>query len=225
MPALPSVPQVLRIAVRAALGEDIDVLNRLFMHYSGTAPTDSELVTFSNAVKSSFESRLLLHLIDSMFSQDVKTEDLTSSTAAVGTSTTGPVAGGGSVAPLGAGTALVVSFEIPRRYRGGHPRAYIAGVPSTNLTTEQRWDPAFTGPFLTDWEAFIADIVAAGWSGAGTLTHVNISYFEGFTNFTFPSGRTRPIPTRRVTPLVDTVSGYRINPKAASQRRRNQQSA
>jgi hypothetical protein len=53
---------------------------------------------------------------------------------------------------------------------------------------------------------------------------VNVSYFSGFTNVTFPSGRIRPVPKLRSVPLVDTVTSWSTNPNVASQRRRNLQS-
>jgi hypothetical protein len=54
----------------------------------------------------------------------------------------------------------------------------------------------------------------------GTLAHVNLSYYKGFTNVTNSSGRERAVPTYRDAALVDPVTGYFGKAIMGSQRRR-----
>jgi hypothetical protein len=73
---------------------------------------------------------------------------------------------------------------------------------------------------LSGWQAFVAAILAVS-SLSITLSNViNISYFSGFTVFTTPSGRARNIPTPRLVPLKDPITGSLVNQKIGSQRRR-----
>jgi hypothetical protein len=121
---------------------------------------------------------------------------------------------------------MVISFHTARRYRGGHPRIYVAGVPASNLATPQTWGSGGLSVQLSAWEYFIAQFALAVPAAAGPATHVNVSYYQGFTNTTFPSGRIRPVPKLRSGgPIQDFITGYSVNPKVASQRRRNLQNA
>lgn len=223
MPALPPVPKTLRVTLRfESTDADQDIISRFFINYSATAPTDSDLVTFCTAVSGAAALDLVPLFPEVLSLTEVIAEDLTSSTSAVG-SYSETVGGTRSGAPLSAGAAAVMQYRIPRRYRGGHPRGYWPFGTAADITTQDAWGSVFLAAYLTNWESFITAVQASGWAGAGALAQVNVSYFEGFTNHTYPSGRVRAIPTPRVTPLVDFVTDYFANPKVASQRRRNQQ--
>jgi hypothetical protein len=147
--------------------------------------------------------------------------DLTSATASVGSdSTVHNSSRGGSANVLGAATCI--SFKLNRRYRGGHPRNYWPAPSGADLSDSNTWTGAFVTAAHAGAVAFFAAVEALHGAWATTLDHVNVSYFHGFTNVTFPSGRTRPVPTLRGAPVVDDVVAYRVNPQVASQRRRNQ---
>jgi hypothetical protein len=119
---------------------------------------------------------------------------------------------------------VVIKFKIARRYRGGHPRFYLAGGMATDVTAQNTWTPAYQSAVAAAWVAFINACVLAPPASLGVLAQVNVSYFSGFVNKTFPSMRTHPVPVLRAVPLQDTVLGASTNPKVASQRRRNLQS-
>ena len=57
----------------------------------------------------------------------------------------------------------------------------------------------------------------------GAVEQVNISFYEGFTVVTDArTGRSRNVSQRRPDgPTVDVITGFSINPKLGSQRRRN----
>jgi hypothetical protein len=223
MPALPDVPAVIRLSVRQVLSEDIDVINRIFVKYSGSAPNQSQLTTFAAAVGTAFVSRLFANLSHELTGFSVTATDLTSATSP---EVIVPMTGTGAsvTASCPAGTALVISAKIARRYRGGHPRTYICGLPNDQLTDAQSWTSTLVTAIQTDFSNWISDIEAAGWTGAGTITPVNVSYYQGFVNHTFPSGRVRPIPVLRPGgPVVDLITAHQANTRVASQRRRNLQ--
>lgn len=224
MPALPPVPQVLKIIFKGDLVGDLDVIQRLYYQYTGTAPTASGLAAAANAIGGHWQSTVGTFLAAQMHFSSVTIIDLTSSTAAEGVSTTGWV-GAGSCTPESGGVAAVMQHRIARRYRGGHPRTYVAGMCNSHRSSAQIWDPTWLAGLVAEWNTFATDVASDLVSNAGvaSATYVNVSFYQGFTNHTFPSGRTRAIPTLRATPLVDVITTTTGNPKIGSQRRRNGQ--
>lgn len=223
MPALPSVPKVVKVVLQQALlGATRDLINRFFIQYTGTAPTNSQLDTFAQAVTTSWGTNVVPLANADCSLETVSCEDLTSPTSAVGSSSlgsTGTRSGGAN----GAAMCVVMQEKMARRYRGGHPRVYLPWGSDSDLESANTWGTAFTASAEAAWINFIDDILAAGWTGAGTLSAVNVSYYAGFTNVTSPSGRARPKPTLRGTPVVDAITSYAMNPLVGSQRRRNMQ--
>lgn len=223
MPALPDVASVIRITTKLSVsGGSSDIISRWFMKYTGTAPTNADLNTLAAAVVTHWgvEMKGLFH--SAYHLTEVEIVDLTSPSAAVGLASAS-VAGTRSGEVLSAAAAVCVQYKIGRRYRGGHPRSYWPMGVQGDLADVNTWDSTMITSSEADVAAFIADVAGEVWSGGGTLTHVNVSYYDGFTNVTGPTGRARAVPTLRVTPVVDDVAGYNTNPQVASQRRRNQQ--
>lgn len=222
MPALPAVPNVLKITLRGSITGDTDVLNRFFLEYAGSAPTNAELNTLCAAVAAAAAAHYLPLLSNDYTLHEVIAIDLSSSTGAEGTATVADT-GGVSTEVNPAGTSAVVQFHVARRYRGGHPRIYLPAIPGTWLSSSTTWDATHLAAFLTAWNAFMTAVVALTWSGATISGQVNVSFYQGFTNVTFPSGRIRAVPKVRSTPVVDLIASTSMNPNPASQRRRNQQ--
>lgn len=222
MPALPDVPNVVRVATVGTFGNDIDVVNRVYFRVNTPGATPLSLNTFCASVASAWNTRLAA-LFDQLFTlTSTNAEDLTSAVSPVGVASTSHAGTRGGAAISGSACALVQN-KIGRRYRGGHPRTYLAALTDADQASLQTWIPASLTSLTTAWSQFMSDIGGALTTayGAANSDHVNVSYYEGFTNVTYPSGRTYPRPTLRVSPLVDTVIGYSANPNIASQRRRN----
>jgi hypothetical protein len=68
--------------------------------------------------------------------------------------------------------------------------------------------------------AFFSEIEGLSVGSMGTLQHVNLSYYKGFTNITNSSGRERAVPTYRTVATHDNVTGYSAKAIIGSQRRR-----
>lgn len=220
MAALPVVPKTLKLAVSVLDDAGRQLLSRVFITYTGTAPTAGQLNTFCAAVATAWGSDLKSLVIPSRTLDLVEAVDLSSVTGASGfasPSTAGTRSGG----ELPADASMVISYEIVRRYRGGHARGYWCFGAATDLLDASNWSSTFLTAVGTGWAAFIAAVEAAGWSGAGTLTHSNISQYEGFDVVTDPiTHRARNVPQVRVPPLIDTVTSYVYRPRIGSQRRR-----
>lgn len=221
MVALPAVPKVIKIILKHALeAATTEVINRIFMQYSGTAPTDTELNTFCSNGVGAWETNLEPMATPQVALTEFSAEDLTSPTSAVGAFLSAGV-GTRTGGLLGAGTAATISFQIARRYRGGHPRIYTPYGSDSDLQDRAQWTSDFANDLGTAWVAFITALETSPWSGSGSLVPVNVSYYEGFTNHTYPSGRTKPIPNLRGTPIVDVIPDVSVGLQLTSQRRRN----
>ena len=226
MPALPDVPGVCRIVLRQTLGEDADLVNRFYVKYGGTpgtlASTDANNV--ASGVASAWNSHMAPSMSTSLTLHEVNVEDLTSDTGAVGL-WTGSHAGTSTGTDLPAEVCVIIKQVIERRYRGGHPRQYLGGILSGALSDPQTFTSAFQTAILSAYTAFRGAISATFPVGLQPTSDVSVSFYHGFTNVTYPSGRIRPRNTVRSTAVVDQIASFATNPKVGSQRRRSLQSA
>jgi hypothetical protein len=203
-------------------GSDTNLQVREFFQYAGTLST-ADAITWLTNMEVAWRALQTASLVTGLALVLSELTDLTSTSAPQVQNSTGG-AGGNSNPPNAAGVALVIRKKIARRYRGGHPRIYIPGTPQGWLTTANQWDSTQLGTLVGNYTTFInACIANTNPAAIGAITHINISYYSGFTNHTYPSGRVKAIPTPRATPLVDAIIGVVGNPKPASQRRRNEQ--
>jgi hypothetical protein len=201
----------------------VNAVTRVFFSYGGTL-SRADAQTWVDAIANAWKTNMLPQLQNRLVLTQTVLTDLTSVTSPqVVSAVTG--AGGGTTNPAASGVALVIQKKIARRYRGGHPRQYIPGPISIMGTSSNTWDPTYAAAVIAAYSAFISAALTGVPAAASPATEQNVSYFTGFTNKTFPSGRVHAVPTARVTPISDLVLSNTLNPKAGSQRRRNFQSA
>jgi hypothetical protein len=205
LPALPDVPGVIRIDHHFQLSEDQFAKCRLFLAYTGTAPTNADLNEFCDDCMADYGTDLKgLAGVDTIL-ESVSCIDLTSSTSASGLSSASPITGTRAGGVLPAAIAALVSKEVHRRYRGGHPRTYWPFGTQTDMFDEQTWLVAFTAAVGTDYQSYISDIRGEVWAGATLTGEVNVSYYSGFTVHTGTTGRARNVSTPRGSAIVDVV--------------------
>jgi hypothetical protein len=216
MPARANVPKVVEIVMEQLLGSDTRIVNRFFQQYTGAAGTlsDGGAATWAAAVTAAWTAHMAAVVSSDLGVEFVTLTDLSTNIGGFGEDTTGAVGANGSSSCSG-GVALVMKEHIERRYRGGHPRQYLAGVPFADLATKQTWTGAVITGWTTAYTAFRAAAAAGCPVGIGPAVDCSVSFYAGFTNHTFPSGRVRPIPTPRGTPLVDVISSFAVNPHSA----------
>jgi hypothetical protein len=221
MPALPSVPKVLQVVFKHTYGGDTDALCIIYEQYTGTAPTDAELSTFATACGAAWDANMAAYASSAAVSlEQVTVTDLSSPTSAKAeVAAVFPGTGGGAALP--ADTCFVTAYEIARRYRGGHPRSYWPLGTETEVLSPQTWTAAAVTAMTATFVGMQAAIAAAGWSGAGTISQVNVSYYDGFTVVTSPTtGRARNVPKLRPTPVVDPIVSVVGRQTFGTQRRR-----
>lgn len=224
MPPLPPYAQCLAVRHMFDVGDDVSVATRLHYTYTGTAPSDATCATIAQDIYNSEVTNIVPVLGADNSITGVSVQDLTTSSSGFGEyihQTTGTEAG----TPLAAGTAVLLNIRIARRYRGGKPRTYWPLGTSSDLTNPNEWANASINAFKAAIGQVIDDTIALSVAGTTMGTMVNLSYYEGFTAVLNPiTGRTRDVPkVRSVAIAPDVFIGIAINPRPASQRRRNLQ--
>jgi hypothetical protein len=214
------VSKVVRTAISGTGSPPSQWLTRFYTQYTGTAPVNADLASFDTAIDTAFNTNLKPLMNGDKTALQIESVDLTSPTAAVdikSISRVGTRAGG----VLPAQICVVQSYGIARRYRGGHPRGYWPFGSDSDLSVDDIWIAGSVTAFDNGLDAFFTAVAAAGWAGAGTLTHVNVSYFAGFTVVVSPTtGRARNVPTLRGSPVVDPVTSTTVRASIGTQRRR-----
>jgi hypothetical protein len=130
-------------------------------------------------------------------------------TSAQATSTHAPIVGSNLADPLPPQSAVVVSWKISASYRGGKPRTYLFGIPSSavNPTGSSTLTPTFASNTQSKWEAFKNALNAWSPGTGGTITMGTISYHSGHA--------VRP------TPIFRVFTGSEVHERLDSQRRRS----
>jgi hypothetical protein len=221
MPPLPSAPHVLVIQMKFRLGS-ANVVSRIYMRYASDPPTRDDLTSYAGRIDATIGRHLLPLCSEQVKTVEVMVTDLTSDTAARGivtSSQTGTRAG----LPNGAAVAALINFKVARRYRGGKPRIYFPFFVSADLTDRLTWSEDAIGQATACWSAFMSEVIDSAPLRVGPVEQVNISFYEGFTVVTDArTGRSRNVSQLRPGgPIIDVITGFSINPKLGSQRRRN----
>jgi hypothetical protein len=224
MPTLPDVSKVVRVSLIASDAADLNVVTRFYISYTGTAPTSANLDSFGSTVANELDSHVKGLTKSGINYREIDLVDLSSPSAGAAAHAI-DIDGTRSGTTLAAGTCCVVSYKIARRYRGGHPRGYWPVGTISDIETSQDWTDAFLSSVDSGLGSFFTGVTANPWSGGGTLKHVNVSYFHGFTSVEDPiTHRWRNIPTARGVPVVDEITQLIARKRFGSQRRRNRTS-
>lgn len=222
MPALPSPGAIIQTEMLWAVDDDTSALTRLFFEYTGGAPSQSALSSFCTDVDAAVSTYLAQLFLATTIGKGTRVTDLSSDTGnqAESSATTPGTRTGSRLSP---GTAVVLSYDIPRRYRGGHPRSYLPFGASADVSTGGEWSGAFTTAVETQWVQFVTAVLA---NAHVALDHaVSVSYYKGTDSFIDPrTGRAVNKPIVRTTPQVNNITGFVAKAKIGSQRRRNRKS-
>jgi hypothetical protein len=192
---------------------------RVYLGYSGAAPSPGNCQTLATDIQSAWGTHLQPLTSQTFKLSEVDVIDITTETGNSG-QWTGNLQGGDAGEPCPSNCAMNIEFGIARRYRGGKPRMYHPPPSTDSLASINQWTPASLSAWNAALLAFFNQLEALSIGSMGNLAHVNLSYYKGFTNVTNSSGRERAAPTYRTTALVDTVNSYNAKAVIGSQRRR-----
>jgi len=203
MPKQPFVPvaQCIRIKLQG-LYQAHPWVNLFSVKYTGNAPTNAELDTYASAVGTLWSTTFGTFQTSSCLLQNVQVWDLTSQTAAIGSSSITHT--GGSVAGtlLPVNCAYVVTWPVQSRWRGGHFRTYCSPRNQGDITGGNGLTTATHDALLAQAVAFRTQLNATA-VGTGSAVMSGIRYFPTGTN---PDGtpvvRTSGTPFPVLTPVV-----------------------
>jgi hypothetical protein len=178
MPPLPSVPRTCRIRVYQHIA-DHEVQNVLHATVSTGAFNGTDMADVAGAVQGTFSADAVTNAYwSSDWHLDRTTcEDISSMTGAFGESSAGAGAGGASQQSTSA-RAAVISWPINARYRGGHPRTYIAGISDDNNLDGRLFTTAAVAQVLTLAQDLQAAVNGVSMSGGGTL-NLSVVHYTG----------------------------------------------
>lgn len=217
-PPLPASPCV-RVRLDYTSTSSTELGSRFFLSYSGTAPTGANCNTLASDVAAAWASHIAGIVNDAYSLVEVDVLDIATLSGNSGL-WTGTNTGSEGSNSLPGNVASNVEFDISRRYRGGKPRMYLPPSGNANLATLDHWTSGWQTTVNAAVAAFFAEIEALTIGAMDTLQHVNLSYYQGFTNITNSSGRERAVPTYRSSAKLDTITGYALKLVIGSQRRR-----
>lgn len=215
MPPLPPVPNVLRCVIEGNTSEEgaYPWANVLHFTYSGTAPSNATCLTMATAIASYWNTAMAPECPSSTILNQVVLTDLTSATSGEG-QWLGTHAGTRGDDEIPANAAMLISYPVSTRYRGGHPRQYLIVGGNADFLDAAHWSTAFTAEAQTHWQTFLTDCLSAGVSGTVVSGFCAVSYISKEINPTPPYRR----PTPLVLPLA--IASSVANQQMASQRRR-----
>lgn len=203
MAAQQPVPNVVQVSLTGVVGA-INWAHVLHFQFSGGSPTVPVLTSAAQAMFNSYASHIQPLAVAAIVLHEARIADLSSQTGAVGTYT-GTSAGSAAGTVIPNNVAFLISKQINRRYRGGHPRAYLLIGTINNLVGSNQWTTAFQSAGVNAYVAFIQAVANGGaWAGIGS--EVTVHRTQGHVNL--------------VPPTVDIVQTYSSSPLIASQRRR-----
>jgi hypothetical protein len=224
VPALPAVPQTVKLKVDWKVGGDLNAVTILHAHYTGGPLLPADTLHFATATHAAIVAQFGGIFNPSVSLEGVECTDLSSSSGAQSTYSAthaGTRAGG----PLGPATCVLTSWIITRRYRGGKPRSYWPFFSDNDLAADLSWMAGSVTAMQTATQLFYNDMVAIT-SGTAAIDYLSsVSYYSGFTSVLNPiTGRTKDVSKLRTAgPVVDKIVSFATNPRPASQRRRNLQ--
>jgi hypothetical protein len=198
--------------------------SRFYLSYSGSAPTPANCTTLAGDVAAAWNTNLAAQVNSEYALTEVDVLDIATNSGASG-QWIGSHAGGDGSTAIPQQVAVNIAYTIARRYRGGKPRMFLPPPGQAALAGQNKWSTGYVSATNTAVAAFFAALEALTIGAIGTLAHVNLSYYSGFTNITNSSGRERAVPTYRTHALLDTVSGYNTKALMGSQRRRRSATA
>src|SRR5215471_136310 len=203
MPPLPNVGSVAKVRL-VGTNQSVTWNNVMHEQYSGGAPTAGTLQSLAAAVGNAWISAIAPICNTSSALTEVVCIDLATSTGNEGTATVNHVGTrAGTVMPVS--TAVVFSFHVQLRYRGGHARMYVPGGVAADISAGRLWNTSSQTAFASAASSFLSQVNAITIGGSAFFM-VMVSYR---TNHAL-----RPVPA--VFPIVSTGVDDRID----NQRRR-----
>lgn len=127
-----------------------------------------------------------------------------------------PPVGTRSGTAITAQNALVASWVVQNRYRGGHCRTYFPAGVLADTQGGNQWTPTFKNLAVTNFGNFLTAINGIT-VATGNFIFIMLSYYSGSHKV---PGQPPPPPVLRPQPLPFTIAGVAVHPRIDTQRKR-----
>lgn len=225
MPPLPPVPGIVTVVFKFTYSNDLDVLTRFHVGYSGAAPAAADLATYAQAQAThcAVTWASCMHAVVTLTL--VTATDIGTATGFSGGSTT-TVPGTRAGSELPASTCVLINNKIGRRYRGGKPRNYLPWGVAADLADAQHWSVGSQNAWNTGISNLVSQLQTAAGGFAPTGIY-NVSYYQGSTGSLTGTGTPYERGHTKVTlrpggPVKDLITLLSANIRPGTQRRRLQ---
>jgi len=175
--------------------------NNIFhLQYAGGVPTSANLTSLLGSVAAAWAANFASLCQAGVTLTELQAADLASPTGATSTLA---AAGVGTRAGTAMPTqvALVISWKIDLRYRGGHPRSYLPAAVLADVTSGHLWTTAFVSEAQSAGQGFQGALNAIAVAPL-TFVMVAVSFFT--QHALRPTPLVRPVVTALVHDRVDT---------------------
>lgn len=203
--ALPLVPNVCKCTINWTVGSKAAAN---ILHFNNS-PFGSPPLAYVEALATALDGAIAANGAlwgTSVTYEYVEVIDLSSDTgfsAEGGTTTVGTREGDA----LPANVAVLASYYVARRYRGGHPRTYFPWFTIADVLTPQTWVTDSLAEADSAFDDIRSAALAASGGGYTTPNQVQVSYILA--------------DAYRIDPLVDAIDFTQCDTNIASQRRRD----
>ena len=177
MPPQAPVAQVVAIGLGGTIGTG-KWHNGFYLQYTGTAPQVADLASVMAAVQAAWTTNIAPLAATTTALTTLTAADLTNTTASYNSISITPVPGTRTGTANPSNSALVSSWQINHRYRGGHPRTYWPIGVTTDVSSGSQWSATFRPLALSSIQAFRTALNAIT-TGATSYKMVSVSRRQG----------------------------------------------
>lgn len=176
------VPGVLRVVLEGFV--DTSAANTLWANilhftYGGTAPSNATCSAIAQNIANDWGTDFASTCPSPTTLQVVTVTDLTSTTAGEGEQLTlKPGTRGDDSIPANA--AVLISYPVVGRYKGGHPRTYLYCLGNADLNGATNWNTAAATEVGNKWGQFLTDCLTAGTAGTVLSSFCAVRYRSKF---------------------------------------------
>jgi len=205
MPPLPPVASCVKTQLYWDNGASKNASSHLYWHFTGGAPSTTDLAAFANLVGTQWGSHMVAQTPNNVTLKEVIAEDLSPGANVPGVATMS-TPGTYPTTAMTAETAVLINLTVARRYRGGKPRLYLPGGVSAQLNNQVSWQGTFVSAYRAAFNSFLSGILAGVTPPPAVDYLSTVSYHSG--------------GALRGTPLQEKVLDWEVNAIPGSQRRR-----
>lgn len=207
---LPDMAQIVQYSIKGS-HNGVAWANTGYLQYTGTAPTVADLATIATGIGTAWNTNFAPVCHANVTQDAVRLQDMTNRASSINEVTGMAHAGTRTGTDDANNICCVVSWQINRRYKGGHPRWYVPAGVVADYTSGRLWTTAFTTA-MNNAATAMRTAMNALTSGGATYKMVSMELYR--------KNPATGLPAYVVPPVPYTVQGNKVHGRVDTQRRR-----